>query len=540
MLDAVSRWLFDPSGLTPHGFCLLWEPGLLWLHALADICVGLAYFSIPAALFVFLRRRPDLVFRPVFWLFAAFILLCGGGHFIEVLTLWVPAYGIEGLVKAATAVVSIITAIALWHLLPDALSLPSPSQMRDATAALVESEARLRQAQKMEAIGQLTGGVAHDFNNMLQGISGSIELMHRRIEQGHADEALRFVETARRSVVRASSLTHRMLAFARRQALTPRPVEPDQLVQGMAELIRRTVGLQVRLELPAYAGRSAALCDANELESALLNLAINARDAMPQGGTLTIAARDRDVAADDTAAPQDATPGRYVEFLVADTGTGMEPEVLERAFEPFFTTKPPGRGTGLGLSQIYGFAQQSGGFVRIESTLGAGTVVHLFVPRVERQTGTDAAPARTANGHGAGDDTSPASVETRGAPLGATVLVIEDETTVRVQLVASLADLGCSVLAARDARAGIALAQSQRRLDLLVTDVGLPGSNGLEAAEAIRRLHPGMPVLLITGYAPTLRDDVTLAPHTDILNKPFDLEALAGRVRALLETALVR
>jgi signal transduction histidine kinase len=254
MVDDVARWLFDPSGLTPHGFCLLWEPGLIWLHALSDIGIGVAYFTIPMALAVFARRRRDLVFRPVFFLFAAFIMLCGTGHLLDVLTLWVPAYWADGLVKAATAIVSIITAVALWVLLPQALALPSPGQMREANAALLASEDRLRQAQKMEAVGQLTGGIAHDFNNMLQGIAGGLELMQRRIAQGRPQEAAQFVALAQQSVTRAAALTHRMLAFARRQALNPRPVEPDILVRGIADLIQRTVGPGVQLVLRLHDG----------------------------------------------------------------------------------------------------------------------------------------------------------------------------------------------------------------------------------------------------------------------------------------------
>ena len=202
MWQELARWLVDPSGLTPHGFCLLWEPGLLWMHAVSDAAIAVAYFTIPAALIVIARRRRDLVFRPVFWLFAAFILLCGSGHVLDVLTLWVPAYGLQGVVKVATALVSVVTAVALWGLLPQALAFPSPSQLREADAALRDSEARLRQAQKMEAVGQLTGGIAHDFNNMLQGIAGSLDLMQRRVAQGRTEDVGRYVSTARQSLDR--------------------------------------------------------------------------------------------------------------------------------------------------------------------------------------------------------------------------------------------------------------------------------------------------------------------------------------------------
>jgi signal transduction histidine kinase/CheY-like chemotaxis protein len=528
MIDKVASWLFDPAGLTPHGFCLLWDPGLIWLHALSDIAIGVAYFTIPMALAVFARHRRDLVFRPVFWLFAAFILLCGTGHLLDVLTLWVPAYWADGLVKAATAIVSIITAVGLWWLLPQALALPSPGQMREANAALQESEDRLRQAQKMEAVGQLTGGIAHDFNNMLQGIAGGLELMQRRIAQGQPEEAARFVAVAQQSVVRAAGLTHRMLAFARRQALNPRPVEPDTLVRGIAEMIQRTVGPGVQLELRLRDGKWAALCDANQLESALLNLAINARDAMPDGGTLTIATADRPVTAAELSGQDGAEPGDYVEMSVADTGTGMTPDVMARAFEPFFTTKPIGEGSGLGLSQIYGFVRQSGGFIRMESAPGQGTTLRLFLPRhaqfAPNTVATDAAAPKPAS---------------QGVATG-TVLVVEDEAAVRTQIAEALRDLGCTVIEADDGPAGLLIAQSDDRVDVLVTDIGLPGLNGRQLADAARIARPALPVLLITGYAGTALEDAALPPGIEVIGKPFVLNALTTRVTAMLEASLVR
>jgi PAS domain S-box-containing protein len=656
MLDDFARWLFDPSGLTPHGFCLLWDPGLIWLHALSDLGIGIAYFTIPLALAVFVRRRRDLVFRPVFWLFAAFILLCGTGHLLDVLTLWVPAYWADGLVKAATATVSIITAIGLWWLLPQALALPSPQQLREANIALQESEARfrasfeqspvphhilnadgfitgvsnswlallgysrntvigrhigdfaapgtpvwheadraqlmadgevrdmerrfvradgaeletlvscrlerradaalvisvviditarrraeaalraseerLRQAQKMEAVGQLTGGIAHDFNNMLQGVAGSLDLMERRIAQGQPAEALRFVGVARQSVTRAAGLTHRMLAFARRQALNPRPVEPDTLIRGLAELIQRSVGPSVVLELCLRDGVWTALCDANQLESALLNLAINARDAMPDGGTLTIASADRHLTRADLSDQDGAEPGDYVELSVGDTGTGMAPEVMARAFEPFFTTKPIGHGSGLGLSQIYGFVRQSRGFVRLESALGRGSTLRLYLPRHVPQPGEAAAAPE------------PAAAAVPPRPhvgvAGGTVLLVEDEPAVRGQIAGVLRDLGCTVIEAADGPAGLSIVQAGERMDMMVTDIGLPGLNGRQLADAARAAHPDLPILLITGYAGTALEDMALPPGMEVIAKPFALDALAARVCAMLESAMVR
>jgi signal transduction histidine kinase len=235
-------WLFDPSGLTPHGFCLLWEPGLIWTYALSDAVIGLAYFSIPVALIIVARRRSDLVFRPLLWLFAAFILLCGATHWLDLLTLWVPAYGLGGVVKAATAGVSLFTAVALWQLLPQALTFPSPAQFRETNEALRESQARLAQSQKMEAVGQLTGGIAHDFNNMLQAITSGLTLLERRISEGRAGEAGRYFAAIRQAAESAGRLTNRLLVFSRLQRLQATFVDPNELVRGMKELIERTIG----------------------------------------------------------------------------------------------------------------------------------------------------------------------------------------------------------------------------------------------------------------------------------------------------------
>ncbi|MBL6456110.1 response regulator [Belnapia sp. T6] len=389
-----------------------------------------------------------------------------------------------------------------------------------------KAEEALRQAQKMEAIGHLTGGIAHDFNNLLTGIVGGLGLLKTRIAEGRVAEVGRYADAAVASARRAAALTHRLLAFARRQPLDPKPVDVNVLVASMEELVRRTVGPGVRMETVLAGDLWLALCDANQLENALLNLAINARDAMPDGGRLTI--RTENTLLDGTYAAQaEIAAGPYVTLSVTDTGTGMPPEVVTRAFDPFFTTKPVGEGTGLGLSQLYGFVKQSGGHARIQSELGQGTTVSIYLPRH----------------HGEATDTPITSLATAAdtphAGSGRTVLIVDDEPVVRMLVVDTLRELGYAALEAADGPAGLRILQSEPRIDLLVTDVGLPGGiNGRQLADAARERRPGLKVLFITGYAETAAfGPGVLKEGMALVTKPFTLDALAARIRALVEGA---
>ncbi len=389
------------------------------------------------------------------------------------------------------------------------------------TQALLAAEEQLRQSQKMEAVGQLTGGIAHDFNNLLTGIMGSLELLQTRLARGEIDALDRYILPAQSSARRAAALTHRLLAFSRQQTLEPRPIDINRLVAGMIELIDRTVGPTIQTEVVGAAGLWATFVDQNQLESALLNLCINARDAMPGGGRLTIETANRWM--DERAArDRDLQPGQYVSLCVSDTGTGMTPEVIRRAFDPFFTTKPIGQGTGLGLSMIYGFVRQSGGQARIYSEPGQGATICLYLPRhfgdAERI-----------------EEPSAPSVAAR-AEMGESVLVVDDEPTVRMLVAEVLADFGYTAIEASDGPAALRVLQSDARIDLLVTDVGLPGGmNGRQLAEAGRRSRPALKVLFVTGYAEiAVISHGHLEPGMHVLTKPFALEALASRIEEIM------
>jgi PAS domain S-box-containing protein len=391
---------------------------------------------------------------------------------------------------------------------------------RAAEAELLAAQEALRQSQKMETIGQLTGGIAHDFNNLLTGILGSLDLVRRRMEANEFDDIARFMDAASNSAKSAAALTHRLLAFARRQSLESRPNDLNRLVTGMEDLLKRTLGERIELQCVLAEDLWTALTDANQVESAVLNLAINARDAMPNGGRLTIETVNVQLDKEYTSLHEDVRPGDYVAISVSDTGFGMSPEVLARAVDPFFTTKPPGEGTGLGLSGIYGFAKQSRGHLRLYSEIGHGTTVKLYLPRALQS---------------AVDLSLVSKVPPRGQ--GETILVVEDDTTVRLVICDSLKDLGYKIFAAPDAREAILLLRTSQHVDLLISDVVLPHVNGRKLAATARGLRANLKVLFVSGYAEnaTVRGDF-LDPGMDMLTKPFALDALAAKVHAMIKS----
>jgi PAS domain S-box-containing protein len=656
--------LFAP-GLSPHGICLLWEPGLLWLHAISDLVTGLAYYAIPVGLAYLIVIRRDLAFGWMFTLFAVFILACGTTHFMDIWVLWHPDYAMQGLIKAFTAFASILTAGLLLRLLPHLRTLPTAAQFRQvserlsaetvkyertferlhrseedfellvdsvrdcgmfmvdlsgvvttwntgarnvkqyaaeeiigrnfacfytpedrsankpmraletaardgqfkdegwrlrkdgtrfiadvvinpihdrtgaiigfakvtrditerkkAEAALEQARAALAHSQKMEAVGQLTGGITHDFNNMLTAILGSVELL-KAGQEPIGPNAARMLKVIEQAAHRGADLTRRLLAFSRKQALAPAVTDLNGLVAGMSELLRSTLGESVAVEATLASGLWPAYVDPNQLESAILNLAVNARDAMESGGLLSIGTGNVVLTDAFTRHHADLAPGHYVVITVRDSGQGMTPDVLSRAFEPFFTTKSIGQGTGLGLSQVYGFIKQSGGHIELSSEPGRGTVVKLYLRRHREQAVAEPVkPPAHAAAPPTGDET---------------VLVVDDDDDVRGYSADAARHLGYTVLEANSAARAMAVIDEHPNIDLLFTDVGLPVVNGRQLAETAKSRLPRLKIVYTSGYSPS---EVARLGISDrgirFLSKPFGIEGLAVALRSALDEA---
>ncbi|MGP1281557.1 MAG: ATP-binding protein [Parasphingopyxis sp.] len=518
---------------TPHGYCILWQPELVWTHVISDALIAISYFSIPIAILYFIHRRPDIRFGWIATLFAAFILACGATHVMGIWTLWNGDYGIQALMKAFTALVSVATAIALWPLVPKALAVPSAAQLQSANqelsalvaerdAALVrlqseieertKAEEALLQAQKIESIGRLTGGIAHDFNNLLQAASGNIELMRAR---GDDERVGRWTENAAAAIERGKRLTSQLLAFSRTQKIELESLSASAVVDEVAEMIRRTIGPQTELSISPLPEDAGVLADRTQLEMAILNLAINARDAMPEGGRLRIAVRQ----ARRLKPEYDLPPGDYVDIAVSDTGTGIDPAIVSRIFEPFFTTKDTGQGTGLGLSMVFGMARQSGGTAFVESSDENGTTITI---RLRRSGAGDAAADLDAE-RGAGPARLP-RLE---------VLLVDDEDDVRGTVADMLSHLGCRVVQAADGEAAVTEMLS-RPFDIALLDFAMPGRSGARVAEMLRVVRNDLPIVFISGYADTDALEQAVGGDYHLLHKPFTDHELAAAIRAAI------
>jgi PAS domain S-box-containing protein len=661
MLGFFQR-ILDSSTLSPHGICLLWEPELIWLHVVSDALIALAYFSIPFALMIFVSKRRDLKFGYVYWAFGIFIMACGLTHVLSIVTLWVPIYGIEGLVKAATAAASIFTAAMLWPLLPKALTIPSPFELRQARTALEEegahrrgaeqllqqlrqsqqalresmarltavvetavdgfilidsrgrillfnpacerlfgyradevfhenvkmlmppsysqhhddyltsflntgerkiigigrevtglrkdgstfpidlsvgeasqdgeaifvgiihdltarklTEQQLQQAQKMELVGQLSGGIAHDFNNLLTVIVGNAEhlgemLKSRQDLRQIADEICRAGE-------RGAELTQRLLAFGRRQLLQPSEIDCHELLESMRKLLKRTLRENIEIRTAFHPETISTFADRTQLESAVLNLALNAQDAMPAGGHLTLSTELTSLDDHYRSFHNEVEPGEYVMIAVTDDGEGMTPEVAERAFEPFYTTKEIGKGSGLGLSMVYGFARQSNGHVSIYSEPGIGTTVRIYLPHLTASAEQALSP-----------------VQQQAAPQGhETILVAEDDPFVRTSVITRVKNLGYTVIAATDGNDALAKLRENAGIDMLFTDIVMPGGiSGWQLAERARQIRPGLPVVFTSGYPlESLVAQAHAPPESIVLIKPYRNANLALRASVL-------
>lgn len=540
------NWILDPSGLTPHGFCLLWQPWLIWIQATSNLLIGCSYLAISTIIIHVLKSRKDFAFRLIFVMFAVFVLLCGMGHWLDTLTLWVPAYRLQTAVNAATAIASLATMSALYFLLPTIMSFPSPAQVAaahdalrrsnddlelrvvDRTSKLTEANARLvsaaadqarieealRQAHKMEAVGQLTGGVAHDFNNLLTPIIGGLDILVHR-DLGNEKEK-KLILGALSSAERARAVVQRLLAFSRQQPVKLEEISLFQLVTGMIDLLNGSIGPNIAVTVNVSETLPLVLVDPNQIEMAILNLAVNARDAMPGGGKLAIAAAREHITASHRS---NLGPGSFVCLSIRDSGCGMNDRELLKAIEPFYTTKEVGKGTGLGLSMVHGVLAQMNGCLLLSSIVGVGTTAELWLPLSKI---VDADPPLTC---------PPAITHASG-----TVLLVDDDALVRASVAEMLLELGFNVIEAASADAALRLFDNGLQVDLLITDHLMPGLHGMDLVRCLAERRPDLPTLIITGYS----EVDNIAAGMDRLIKPFRIDELAASLSEVVESAKLR
>ncbi|HEY1239135.1 MAG TPA: ATP-binding protein, partial [Bryobacteraceae bacterium] len=547
----------------PHGMCYFWNPSVLWLNVTADSVIAASYYFIPVLLFSFARRRRDIEFKGIFVAFGVFILACGSTHLLGALTVWVPVYRLDGVVKAITAVASMATTVMLIPLLPALIRLPSPSQLqvvnrkleleigerrtaeeqvRQAnddlerrvaarTAELAQTVDELRReiarreeverelvhSQKMEAVGRLAGGVAHDFNNLLTVILGYGEILREQL-QGNP-EALESADEILRAGQRAAALTGQLLAFSRRQNAVPRVVDLNQVVEQMEKMLRRVIGEDIELVIQTMPELGAIVADPSHLDQVIMNLAVNSRDAMPDGGKLILETANVSLGAEYVGKHLNLQPGPYVMLAVSDTGSGMDQATQARIFEPFFTTKGQGKGTGLGLSIVYGIVKQAGGEILVYSEPGQGTVFKIYFPAADQvsEQSADIRPAHRERGTG-------------------TILLVEDEDQVRNLTSSILSRHGYRVLTAASGAEALQIARDLTEpIHLLLTDVVMPGMNGPILAQEVRGLRPEIPVLYMSGYTDaSITGEDVFAGDVAYIEKPFTSAALQEKVQAAI------
>jgi two-component system cell cycle sensor histidine kinase/response regulator CckA len=561
MLEFFSKLL--SNDFMPHRMCFLDNSAVLWLNVISDSLIAVAYYLIPLLLFRFTGKRRDIAFNWIFVAFGVFILACGTSHLLGAVTVFNAVYRLEGVVKATTAIASMATFILLARMMPTLVALPSPSELaavnrklaaqideRRAAEAEVrrvnteleervasrtsslehamgelrqemdrrrDLEGQLIQAQKMEAIGRLAGGVAHDFNNLLSVILGYGEMLR---ERNAADpEALEFAEEVLRAGERAAALTKQLLAFSRRQLAVPRILDLNNIVRQMEKMLRRIIGEDLTLEMRLSPSLSPVKIDPSHIDQVIINLAVNSRDAMPDGGTLVIETANVELTAEYAATHLGIAPGQYVMLAVSDTGTGMDAATRARIFEPFFTTKEKGKGTGLGLSIVYGIVKQDGGEIMVYSEPGMGTAFKIYLPAVKE----------------AAEPLPAAMPEILQAPLTATILLVEDEEQVRHLTRTILQTQGYRVLeAASPGRALELLRETSEPVDLLLSDIVLPERNGLDLAREVRAMRPGIKLLFMSGYTDAAVLNQGLTPDTPFIQKPFTAAGLRQKLAEVL------
>jgi signal transduction histidine kinase/CheY-like chemotaxis protein len=569
MLEFLSHLLAaDP--FMPHGMCFLWDPAVLWLHVLSDSLIAAAYYAIPLLLFYFSRRRRDIPFNWIFVAFGMFILACGTTHLLAAVTVWHPVYRLEGVVKAVTAIASVATSLMLVPLMPTLIALPSPSQLKRVNANLAmeieerraaEAEVRrineeleqrvasrtedykqaaesleralgglraemnrredlekqLIQSQKMEAVGRLAGGVAHDFNNLLTVILGYNEMLREQVKEDPV--ALEYAGEVMQAAERAAALTNQLLAFSRRQVAMPRIVDLNELVRDIDKMLRRIIGEDVRLNIRLDPALPPVQLDPTHMDQVIMNLAVNSRDAMPNGGAITIETGHVQLTGEYAARHIDVRPGSYALLTVSDTGIGMDAATRARIFEPFFSTKEKGKGTGLGLSIVYGIVKQNGGEILVYSEPGQGTVFRIYIPSAVAEEAPPVAAAEAAT-----------------EPATGTILLVEDEEQVRHLTRAMLMREGYRVFDCASPADALQLIREQAAsIDLLLTDVVMPQMSGLDLARKVQATHPRIRLLFMSGYTDSsVAAQGMITANTPFIQKPFTAASLRSKVREAL------